>query len=203
MPLDNYQLLLICALPHLLARAPTNSPAERAGGPDGAGPRAQVNAQSVTRLVTRSSSCAACGASYSPTSRHQKYCSARCRQRAYNARQRDALMSSTEPDITRNTGASCAHCGASYSPTSSRQKYCCASCRVMSSRARRAAAERALAGLWGIEPQDAGELIESRGLRWAGRLLDAAGLVYLPAGRCWVGSMGIELTVLLQAQQTP
>lgn len=198
MPLTINQLLLLSALPHVLAGALSDELDERAQGPSEPGRGRRVNAQPVTRAVTRMSACAHCGARYSPASRHQKYCGSRCRQRAYNERRRGALAEHTAPASTSLAAASCAHCGAFFSPTSSRQIHCGASCRVLSSRARRLAAEPALAGLWGIEPAAAGELIESRGLRWAAGLLAAAGLVYLPQARCYVGSMSIELAIFAQ-----
>lgn len=120
--------------------------------------------------------CCHCHMTFSSTRADAKYCSARCRQAAFRARQQT-------PD--RLETATCAHCGAGFWQTHAQRVYCSASCRTLACRAKRTATADALAQLLSIDTERAADVVDSQGLRKVAANLTACGWAYDRLTRSW------------------
>jgi hypothetical protein len=123
--------------------------------------------------------CLHCHSTFTTARADAKYCSARCRQAAFRARQQ-------APE--QLTPAACAHCGNGFWQTNSLRVYCSASCRTLASRVKRAAAADALAQLLGISGERAADVVDTQGLRKVAANLEACGWAYDRHARSWAAS---------------
>jgi len=104
------------------------------------------------------------------------YCSAKCRQSAYNAREWAAAAAAPVlAMLPKRTAAECAFCGQSFKRSNARQIYCAGSCRSLMSKARRAAAADVLTLAYGMPGRAAADELDAKGLTPVREKLERAG----------------------------
>lgn len=126
--------------------------------------------------------CQCCSGTFRAQRATAKYCSERCRKRAYRARHNAAPVGEFPQR--------CDYCQRGFWTDNTTKRHCSASCRTMASRARRQAAVFALAEL-GMSLERAGDLVELQGLAPISAALASAGFVYDGATRAWKRPMAL------------
>jgi hypothetical protein len=140
-----------------------------------------------SKTVTRPRKCAHCADLYQPTAKHQKFCTAKCRQAAH--RRRHATPKT--PRRAELVAATCEFCGIGMLVPSRRQKYCSASCKQRAYAWRRASAVYAAAVVFDVPPDHVANSIDHAdaaysGIRRLRGLLANAGAVYDGSARRWL-----------------
>ena len=140
-----------------------------------------------SNAVTRPRKCAHCNDLYQPTAKHQKFCTASCRQKDF--RRRHAKPKA--PRRAELVATTCEFCGVGMLVSSRRQKYCSASCKQRAYAWRRETAVYAAAVLFEVPPDRVANSIDHydaahTGIRRLRGLLADAGAVYDGPARRWL-----------------
>jgi hypothetical protein len=145
-------------------------------------------ARGTRKYRPRARQCAhkGCETVFTPSAKHGKFCSDKCRKA--DARRRKAKIMKAAPKDPTLVVATCLHCGATFFAEQGKDaKYCSPSHRTAAWRQRREAAVQALVDM-GMEAQKAGDVLELGGMVKTSRYLRQLGYQY--NGRAWV--MAVE-----------
>jgi len=106
--------------------------------------------------------CLQCDCEFTAT-QNAKYCSAKCRQKAYRKRH------------SQTTIRSCSNCLKDFYPSHASQVYCSSACNNAAYRRRRAGIVLVFASIAGIDQLTADDILERTGIKPARRVVEAAG----------------------------
>lgn len=127
--------------------------------------------------------CKGCRQAFTPRKADQKYCSARCRQKAYRERLRPKAKSNGEPFLYPTI---CLYCHGTFWAKRERAVYCSTSCRTLSHRRLKEAMSDALEVAYGIPRMKAMDIVETQPVWKVRTLLHNLGFSYSHQVRAWV-----------------
>ena len=130
--------------------------------------------------------CKGCRQAFTPRKADQKYCSARCRQKAYRQRLerlRPKAKSNGEPFLYPTN---CLYCRGTFWAKRERAVYCSTSCRTLSHHRLKEAMPEALEVAYGIPRMKAMDIVETQPVWKVRTLLHDLGFSYSHQVRAWV-----------------
>src|SRR5215213_3017323 len=112
-------------------------------------------------MNNRAFKCPACRKAFRPTKVSQIYCSAKCRQAAYRARQRKKTRTDRRGELPLFV-AVCAHCSGSFWAKRKSARFCSTSCRTLYHPAMKAAMPPALMESYLVPKEKALDIVETQ-----------------------------------------
>ena len=147
----------------------------------------RVTSEKVTHrsYKPRARRCKNCDHTFTPKSKHGRYCSDNCRKAAWKREQGRQRRRSAEPVQPALEVIVCAGCGKSFFGVTG-QKHCKPSCKTAAWRIRRSAAIVAIAIDMGISEAKAADAIDFGGMKKITAYLTARGYNYDVTAKAWL-----------------
>jgi len=140
----------------------------------------------ITGMDTKAHKCPSSKKAYTATKISQIYCSARCRQAAYQKRKQQKARPRRNRGEQLAVALTCDYCNGTFWAKGGTARFCSTSCRTLYHRALRAAIPHALSAAYGVPPQKAADMVETQPIQKIRGLLQAAGYASRHQQREWI-----------------